>query len=224
MPRVRRRVTIHVDAAYDVVAAAAAARARARRAPDRRDRRRAARSPSPSTPDGTGTTSRSTVEDDARHPVLPVVLRARAQRSLTGARCTRPNASRPASPADPLPKPLRRSLFLPPVSFTPSRRASSPRSRWPRRSPASARRCSARTSTRSPRASASPNSDLGVSLAVTRAGVLFVARRHRARRPAGPPDRAALVRRRPLPRQPRLGGLPQHRGVHRRPSSSSGPA
>jgi predicted MFS family arabinose efflux permease len=118
MPRVRRRATIHVDAAYDVVAAAA----RRELALDEdlvghtaaeADLRVTA------TADATGTQVDVEVEDELYIPFFQWFFGPAAKRSLTQA--ARHAAATIAAAAEdrPLPKPSGRSLFLPPASFTP---------------------------------------------------------------------------------------------------------
>jgi MFS transporter, AAHS family, 4-hydroxybenzoate transporter len=117
MPRVRRRATIHVDAAPDVVAAAAR---------DELDLGEDLTGTSESggtiaatvTPDGTGTALEVTVEDDAYVPYFQWFFGHAFKRRLTANATFAAERTAAVVTGGPEPKTPKRSLFLPPVSFT----------------------------------------------------------------------------------------------------------
>src|SRR3954463_3887327 len=117
MPRVRRRATIHVDAAPDVVAGAA-----------RHEVDPGGNPPGTSesggtiaatvTPDGTGCALEVTVEDESYVPYFQWFFGHAFKRRLTANATFAAERTAAVVPGGTGPKPPKRSLFLPPVSFT----------------------------------------------------------------------------------------------------------
>lgn len=118
MPRVRRRATIHVDAAYDVVVAAAQRELAL-------DDQLIGTTPAEAaltvtaTSDETGTQVDVEVSDELYIPFFQWFFGPAHKRFLTRAARHGADTIEAAALGRPLPKPIGRSLFLPPVSFTP---------------------------------------------------------------------------------------------------------
>jgi AAHS family 4-hydroxybenzoate transporter-like MFS transporter len=117
MPRVRRRATIHVDAAPDVVLAAA--RTELGLGEDLTAPHESGGTISAAvTPDGAGTTLEITAEDDSHVPYFQWFFGPAFRRRLTVNARHAAATTAAAATGGPAPKPPGRSLFLPPVSFT----------------------------------------------------------------------------------------------------------
>jgi putative MFS transporter len=118
MPRVRRRATIHVDASYDDVVAIAR---RELSLDDQLTGRTLSDAALVVTAvgDATGTQVDVDVSDDLYIPFFQWFFGPAHKRSLTKAARHAAETIAAAAEGDPPPKPLGRSLFLPPVSFTP---------------------------------------------------------------------------------------------------------
>lgn len=172
MPRVRRRVTIHVDAPYEDVVAAA------RRDLELDDQltgetRAHAALAVTIEPAATGVDVDVDVSDDLEIPFFQWFFTPPHRRSLTRAAKHAAETIAAGATGAPLPGPIRRSLFLPPVSFTAEQGALI----------ASVALLATLASFGSSlfgqnvdpiaKSFGVSNSDLGVSLAITRAGVLF---------------------------------------------------
>jgi len=118
MPRVRRRATIHVDAAYDVVVATARRELSLDEQLTGHTEAGADMTVSASA-DDTGTQVDVEVTDDLNIPFFQWFFGPAYKRSLTRAARHATETIAAAVKGEPAPKPIGRSLFLPPVSFTP---------------------------------------------------------------------------------------------------------
>ena len=173
MPRVRRRATIHVDAAYDVVVAAA-----------RRDLTlddnlagitiaNAAIEVTVTAVDAEHTRVDVLVTDDLAVPFFQWFFGPPHRRSLTrAARHAAETIAAGAAGATP-PDPLRRSLFLPPVTFTPRQAGLIAAVALAATLAGFGSALFGQNVDPIAKSFGVSNSTLGVSLAVTRAGVLF---------------------------------------------------
>jgi MFS transporter, AAHS family, 4-hydroxybenzoate transporter len=117
MPRVRRRATIHVDAAPDVVAAAA--RTEFDLGEDLTGTSESGGTIAATvTAEGTGTLLEVTVEDESYVPYFQWFFGHAFKRRLTANAAFAVARTSAIVSGGPEPKPPKRSLFLPPVAFT----------------------------------------------------------------------------------------------------------
>ncbi|MGZ6968256.1 MAG: MFS transporter [Acidimicrobiia bacterium] len=168
----RRRVTIHVDAVCDDVVAAA------RSALDLDDQLTGhtateAEITVTATPDDGGTQVEVSVEDDLSIPFFQWFFGPPHRRSLHRAACHAADTIAAAVSGEPPPKPLGRSLFLPPVSFTPTQAALIATVALAAVLASFGSALFGQNVDPIAKSFGVSNSDLGISLAITRAGVLF---------------------------------------------------
>jgi MFS family permease len=174
MPRVRRRATIHVDATYDVVVATA------RRELGLDDELRGLTDAGAdvtvvvtTAPDGTGTRVDVDVADDLHIPFFQWFFGPPHRRSLSRAARHGADAIQAAVNDTPPPKPLGRSLFLPPVTFTPAQAALIASVALAAVLASFGSALFGQNADPIAKSFGISDANLGVSLAVTRAGVLF---------------------------------------------------
>ncbi len=173
MPRVRRRATIHVDAAYDVVVAAA-----------RRDLALEDDLTGITTADATievvvtpeddlHTNVEVVVTDDLYVPFFQWFFGPPHRRSLTRAARHAAQTIDAGATGGTAPEPLRRSLFLPPVTFTPRQAGLIAAVALAATLAGFGSALFGQNVDPIAKSFGVSNATLGVSLAVTRAGVLF---------------------------------------------------
>jgi predicted MFS family arabinose efflux permease len=173
MPRVRRRATIHVDATYDVVVAAA------RRELSLDDDLSGITTGDATitvtvVPEGaTVNTVEVVVTDDLNVPFFQWFFGPAHRRSLTRAARHAAATIEAGATGGAAPEPLRRSLFLPPVTFTPRQAGLIAAVALAATLAGFGSALFGQNVDPIAKSFGVSNSTLGVSLAVTRAGVLF---------------------------------------------------